>query len=477
MPEDDLLDILEKYWYLIVIGVAVVLILFYSYAYKQQKDKRKDIEIAYDTDSLTGLMAMHKFRDEMEKTISNAKSKEYELISLDMDMFRTINTHYSQEKGTKVICAIADALSETFIDTQKIISRRKAEQFLVLRKTGNRGALEDIYKEEILPAIRKVLGEKYRVAMSFGYVLINGHNDTTTDIIGHANDARMMGKNTHQTTFIKFDEAMRKNYNNVVDVTFRMEQAVKDKEFVVVYQPKIDFKTLKVCGAEALVRWFPKLGDPIYPDAFIPVMEANGFISTLDIYVLNEVCEFLKNNKKVKNMPKISVNLSACSVLEERIISRIVDVLNLHEIKPSAIELEITESALVGDESRFLEKIQKLKKRGFNIAIDDFGAGVSSLNRLSALDADVLKLDKEFFNHKSQEVKSVVIVQDVIVMAKHLDMDVVAEGVETFMQAMWLKEINCDIAQGYYFERPLNEDVFLNLVKEDKTYEIKNKVQ
>ncbi len=293
-----------------------------------------------------------------------------------------------------------------------------------------------------------------------------------TALIGQADNARLEGKSKHKTTFITFDDKMKKQYENKINITFRMEQALKDNEFTVEYQPKIDFNTLKLGGAEALVRWTPKFGEKIFPDEFIPIFEENGFISYLDLFVLKEVCKCIKENCYKMGIPRISVNLSAHTVLSNYIVNNISDTLATYEVDASMIELELTESAVEANTDRFLSTVKKFKELGFSISIDDFGAGVSSLNRLSAVEADILKLDKAFFNLKDQGAKSTVVVADVITMAKHLNMKVVAEGVETAAQAMWLKGIGCDYAQGYYFAKPMSEERFKEVLVSDKEYKI-----
>ncbi len=308
--------------------------------------------------------------------------------------------------------------------------------------------------------------------MSFGNVVIRDCKANPSTIIGQADNARVQGKNEHKTTFITFDEKMQKFYEERVNVTFRMEQALKNREFTVVYQPKIDFKTLEVGGAEALVRWFPKLGNTIFPDQFIPVFEANGFIEFLDLYVLEDVCKFIRSNYRTMSIPRISVNLSANTILADNIVARVTDIVSTYSIRPDEIELEITESAVEGDTEKFMLRVKQLREMGYPIAIDDFGAGVSSLNRLSAIEADVLKLDKAFFDLKDQGGKSAVVVTNVIAMAKELKMKVVAEGVETYAQALWLRKIDCDYAQGYYFERPISENDFKALLESKKVFSI-----
>ncbi len=471
-PERSIFDFILEYWYYFAIGIIAGLAIFAGYEYKKQKEKQEALAIAYNTDALTGLMALHRFDVVMNETLAKARPKEYELISFDVDVFKTINTHFSNERGTNVILAISEQLKTVFKDTSAIICRRTSDQFLILRRVDDGGPMRQIYSNDILPSIREILGDKYNISMSFGNVIISKCGEKATTIVGQADTARVQGKHSHKTTFITFDEKMQKIYDDKINITFRMEQALKDNEFFVQYQPKVNFSTMKVDGAEALVRWKPKLGDTIYPDSFIPVFEDNGFISTLDLFVLEETCKFINTNYKQVKIPRISVNLSAHTVLSDDVVNRISNIIDLHKIHPREIELELTESAIEANASMFLLRVNQLKKLGFSIAIDDFGAGVSSLNRLSAIEADVLKLDKAFFDLKEQGGKSTTIVADVVTMARHLDMKVVAEGVETAAQALWLRGIKCDYAQGYYFAKPIGKDEFKELLASDKAFTI-----
>ncbi len=472
-PKKTLLDYIKDDWGYAVLFITVIIVLFLLYAYRQQQKKQHIIVHAYNTDALTGFMAMHAFNEKLDSLLQNSKPSEYELISLDIDMFKTINTHYSTEKGTNVILAISNALKKAFEHTTILATRRSADHFILVRKMHDGGTIKEIYIRYILPYVRNVIGEKYNLSMSFGSVCIDDCSEKPSALIGHADTARTTGKGRHHTTFITFDKKMKKLYNNKINITLRMEQASQDKEFRAVYQPKVNLATQRIDGAEALVRWQTQQGDTLYPDEFIPVFEENGFISYLDLYVLEEVCIFIITNKNHIDIPRISVNLSAYTVLDDTIEEKILAILSKYNIQTSEIELEITESAIVDNESTFLKRIKKLKNHGFVISIDDFGAGVSSLNRLNVVDADILKFDKVFFSESSQDARTKIVVQDLIALAEHLEMKVVAEGIETQEQALWLKNLGCTYAQGYYFEKPVEKEVFKQMLVQKKVYELK----
>ncbi len=468
--EETTWDFITKNATSFLLVIILVILFFIGYGYIQQKKKKEAINYAYNTDSLTGLIAEHKFIEYMDKKIPELNANEYELISMDIDMFRTINTHYSPQAGTDVIKALANALKDAFSTSDTQITRVTADRFLVFRKINEGGTLDYIFTSILSPAAKTVIGEKYNFVMSFGSVAISEATTSASIYVGQADLARNKGKDDHNTTFYKFTKKMKKSYENKVNVTIHMEEAMKNKEFLVVYQPKIDLHTMKVGGAEALVRWQRPSGNFIYPDEFIPIFEDNGFIASIDLFVLNEVCSCIIESKETLPLTRISVNISAKTMLHSDIVAKIKHIVTLNSIDPNIIELEITESAIVEDEKDVLTKIKELKMLGFHIAIDDFGAGVSSLHRLNKMNVDVLKLDKSFFNESEPDLRSSLIIQDLIVMAKHLNMKVVAEGIEICKQASWLKDINCDYIQGYYFEKPMSKDSFKELLLENKIY-------
>ncbi len=472
-PRKTLRSFLSEYWvYLFAVGVALALI-FLSYNNKV-REEHKDFQIqAYRTDRLTGLMSMSYYYEVVNEFLSKADANVYELISFDIDYFRTINSYYSMEQGTAVIIEIARALEGVFKETSAVHARKTAEQFYILRKAGEGPSIEGLHKTYIVPAIKSILGDRYNATLSYGSVVVDNCEQTISDLFAYADFARMKGKSSHETTFIVFDKKMKKKFTSNLHITFKMEQGIKEKEFKVFYQPKVDFKTLSIVGAEALVRWIPSGSEIIYPTDFIEVFERNGFIATLDMYVFRDVCRYINEHSDKVEVPIISVNLSAITVLEETLISQLMKILDEYDVKPSQIDLEITETAILGSEENFLSKIRQLKKLGFIVSIDDFGSGVSSLNRLCSINADILKMDKAFFEQKDTDERTTIVVDEVITLSKRLDMKIVAEGVETYEQAKWLRDLDCDIAQGYYFSKPISEDLFLDFIKTGKSYEIK----
>lgn len=247
------------------------------------------------------------------------------------------------------------------------------------------------------------------------------------------------------------------------------EEALKNKEFIVYYQPKIDLRDNCICGAEALVRWLrPQIG-LIPPNKFIPTFEEDGFIIQLDLYVLEQVCHFLREkiNAGYEVFP-ISVNFSRAHFKTNLLPERLLQLTQKYNIKPELIQVEITESAFVDNDKYFKPILKQILDKGFSLAMDDFGSGLSSLNLLCDLPFKTLKIDKDFFHSNTTHKKERIIISSIVHMASELNMDVICEGVETKEQSDFLKSIGCYSCQGYYYSRPLPEDLFVQQYLQQK---------
>lgn len=239
------------------------------------------------------------------------------------------------------------------------------------------------------------------------------------------------------------------------------EHALEQDEFVVMYQPKFDIKTLQTVGAEALVRWQLPNGQTVPPDRFIPYFEEQGYIRQLDFLVLEKVCKMLARTIRNGFVPvPVSVNFSRLHIHTPGFAERLHKTVSSYNIPAGLIEVEITESAFVGDVTSdyVLELIEQLRALGYTVAMDDFGAGFSSLNDLMNLKVDVLKLDRAFLQLTGRnEARARCIIHAVIQMAKALGITVVAEGIEDAHALSILRQCGCDVGQGYYYSRPVEE--------------------
>lgn len=243
------------------------------------------------------------------------------------------------------------------------------------------------------------------------------------------------------------------------------EAAVQNEEFLIYYQPKVNADTEEIIGAEALVRWKKRNGSYISPAEFIPQYEKNGLIEALDEYVFRQVCSYQKKRMLFgKILFPISVNVSRISILDSEIAERYTKIARDYEIPCSCIPIEITESSAVYSE-KMKETADKFVSNGFSLQIDDFGAGYSSLQSLMQLPFTTLKLDKTLIDNVGKS-KGKVILEQSILLAKMLGMDVIAEGVEKKEQIEILRKMNCSNIQGYYYAKPMPEEQFEKILSD-----------
>ncbi len=461
---------LEYLWLLIIVTVLVLAFYITSKVHSLHKNKRRMQKII-DTDSLTGLDSMHKF-SELAKKMLLVPEQQFEVISIDIDYFRTINTYSGMEKGDAIIKAMAKSLKEGYANVEAIISRVTAEQFVILHRNFEGEDIRRICENRILPEIKEIMGKNYNISLSIGNYVVEDANDPINVLIDRANLARLSGKQLHKTTYNTFTKDKKERYEKMANITFRMEKALIDREFYVVYQPRVDLETFELCGAEALVRWKPLYGDVIKPGDFIPIFEKNGFIADLDIYVFEEVCNFIKDKSRFRELPVISVNLSSFTLVHEKAVGNLIKIAKKYDIKPRQIEIEIAENLLVEFDSTMETRINQLRVFGFKLSIDDFGEGASSLNHLTNFNANIVKLDKAFLDKAGNDIGEYTVVRNIINLVHDLKMKAVCEGVENVEQAKILKEIGCDYAQGYFFDKPLESDEFKKALIAYKRYSV-----
>lgn len=269
-----------------------------------------------------------------------------------------------------------------------------------------------------------------------------------------------------EAQFAVFDEQILQEqlWQNKVEST--MEEALLNKEFQIYLQPKYNPVTEKPIGAEALVRWVSPEDGIISPGQFIPIFEENGFITRLDDYMVSELAKLQSEWKlQGKKLIPISVNVSRANFTKENLAQHICQLVDAYGAEHAYIELEVTESAFFGDKELLQKIIRELKMYGFRVSMDDFGAGYSSLNSLKDLAVDVLKLDMDFFRGDDMGQRGEIVIKEAIRLAKKLNMQVVAEGIEQKHQVEFLAEQGCDMIQGFYFAKPMPVEEFEKVVE------------
>ncbi len=473
LPEYSALSFITEYFGLLVTFLLGVVIVIFTIVFYHQYQRKKAIMEVINYDTLTGLDSLYSFSEKAKLILQTAKPNEYEVFVFDIDSFRTINAVYSKIKGDLVINAVADSLREAYSGTSALISRIIADQFVVFHKVNEGNSIEVICEKLVSAAIKSVMGEKYNHSLSVGICGIADTALAIDTIIDHAIAAHLKGKSKYSITYITYNEEIEKEIQLKTSIVHRMKDALLNNEFKVFYQPKIAFDSLHIGGAEALVRWFDIDNTMVStPDVFIGIFESNGFVVNLDLHVFEEVCKFIVQNENDFSIPLISVNVSTVTLFDDKFPIEYFNIIKKYNVEPQKLEIEITESATVLDQKVLIEKVKQVRDFGLYLSIDDFGAGESSLNRLNAIVADTIKLDKAFLDYNITEERGFIVVDTVVKMAKQLNMKVVSEGVETLEQVKWLKNLNCDYAQGYFFEKPMKTEDFKDLLRSNKNYGI-----
>ncbi len=424
------------------------------------------IERVNAKDPMTGLLTLSRFEAEGMRLLAENREQKYFVMYCDFDKFKNINDEWGYSTGNEILMHFARKTGK-LIKKNELFCRITADIFVMLLTYKDR--------EEILERINycyssiiKDLNNSFlgvNVVLISGIYFLNPENRVLSIAIDRANLARKTIKGVHKSSYAIYDNLLHEKIMKENMVESNMYSALKNKEFVVYLQPKVDLETLRITGAEALVRWRLPQGELMNPAEFIPIFEKNGFIAEMDFYVYEVALGALRDwIDQGKNPIILSLNVSRMHLDNSNFTQRLILLLDKYGIPANLIELEITENIFLNDLDRLLHFVKSLRKQGFLISIDDFGSGYSSLNLLKTLPIDILKLDREFFMENTMGVQDKIIISGIISLAKGLGLKVVSEGVETAEQMEFIRESRCDMAQGYLFYKPVPMDEFEQLL-------------
>lgn len=428
----------------------------------QQKAERIEC-----TDPLTGSYNLITFTNMASTIIKNHPENQYIIMYSDIDKFKLINENYGYSEGDRILIVFANTLKELLYE-EETFGRVNADKFIALMRYNN--PYDFLRRIKILNkkmnSINKTDSDHYRLSIIMGLYLVTDYSNMSLNI-DRANLARKSIIGRHKSKYAFFNESMKSNLLRQHEIEDLMEDALQNKEFEIYYQPKVYLDTNEICSAEALVRWNHPDKGLLPPSEFIPIFEENHFILKLDFYVFDHVCAHIRKllNQEKRVYP-ISVNFSRVHLTTRDFITNLLAIIKKYQIPTNLLELELTETALSNDNSYMITILNKLHQLGFKLSMDDFGSGLSSLNLLRQLPFDILKLDKDFLQQGSATNRERIVIKNIVKMAKELHMDIVSEGVETEEQAQFLRSIECNMAQGYLFDRPMPEIEF-----EKKYYE------
>ena len=463
------LDVLEDNLPIVLTVIIVILLVFVSlllqnvHVQKQANEEQRLIS-ATESDELTGLYNRGFFVEYANRMYREHPEKPMNAFMLNIERFHSVNELNGRDFGDHALCVLADAIREALQGTEGIASRFEADQFgIYCAQSENEQALFDRLQRKL-----DTLSPNANIRLRMGMMRWQ-EGLTPAQMFERARIACGMARGQYHTPLVVFDESIRKRERLEQRLLNDLHRAVENREFEVHYQPKYDIQSEppRLKSAEALVRWrHPELG-MIPPNDFIPLFERSRQIEIVDRYVWAEAARqiALWRDQYGVTIP-ISVNLSRIDAFDPELESILDGLVETNGLERSALNLEVTESACTVDAEEVIRVIERLRQKGYAIEMDDFGVGYSSLNMLSSMPIDVLKMDRAFIRNIEHDEKDLRLVELILNIARDLKVPVVAEGVETEPQMQLLKKMGCALVQGYYFSRPLPATAFETTILE-----------
>ena len=431
-------------------------------------------------DTLTKMPNRMQFQHMLHQAItrSTRKGRGLVLLYVDVDNFKEVNDTFGHDAGDRVLETLGERLSRV-LPREAVTGRLAGDEFAIFAE-GIDG--EQTRHEQASDLARLMLAEIARpvhfedkeidVTASIGVAMVPEHADNVIDLIRNADAAMYHAKRQGRNCHVFYVPEMNAAAVERLLLKSKLRRALERHEFVVRYQPKVDLASGEVVGAEALLRWrLPGHGE-IAPSQFIPLAEESHLISDIGAWVLNQVCkDYASWKKKVDDPGRVAINLSLKELNQASFIPHCRSVFEQHDVPPSCVELEITETTLMLDAERTLPLLDELRAMGVHLSIDDFGTGYSSLSALQQFPISTLKIDRSFVADAAGDPDDATIVRTIIEMGRSLRLVVIAEGVETNEQRQFLLQSGCQLGQGRLFGDPITSHSFLDLMVRQSTGE------
>ncbi|MCW8932139.1 MAG: EAL domain-containing protein, partial [Gammaproteobacteria bacterium] len=420
-------------------------------------------------DSLTDLPNRFLCLDRLSQLINEAKrnSEHVAVLFMDLDDFKKVNDSLGHETGDKLLIeASARLLHE--IRSGDTVGRLGGDEFLLLLGGIKTPDHAQIVASNILDSFRAAFQINDRdliLTASIGIALYPEDGINTSELLRNADTAMYHAKDRGRNTYSFFTEEMNREITRRLTLEEQMLGALEREEFSVVYQPQMEVSTGKLMGAEALMRWTNPLLGNVSPAEFIPVAEKSGLIIKLGQYILEQALQQVTDWQQHSTDFRIAINLSPRQFRDPGLVDNIRQLLEQTGVDACHLDLEITEGVLMSGHDYINKSLGDLSSMGINISMDDFGTGYSSLSYLRSYPFNILKIDQSFIRDISVDPADRALINATIAMSHGLNLKVVAEGVETQEQLDYLKQLNCDYAQGYLFSKPITADNFIRLLK------------
>lgn len=406
-------------------------------------------------DRLTGIYNADKFFRTVSELIQS-DDRQYVLIRFDFDRFKIINDLFGEEEGDAILKYVAYSLGKIKMDREPMCYCRVISDVFAI-------CMSYTDMDEVIAVVKELdrrISEypiQCRLTPNYGIYPISDKTLSVSIMLDYAKMACRSVKGNIVNNYAVYAEELREQVVQEMEIERDMESALAQGQFKLFLQPKYDISTGRIIGAEALCRWQHPQKGMISPMTFIPLFERNGFVVRLDRYMWEETCKVIRKWLDLGyQVQPVSLNVSRMHAYNNSFEEDILQLVERYQIPSQLLELELTESAYLAQEEGIYKAMNRLKEKGLLFSVDDFGTGYSSLNMLKSIPVDIVKLDRAFLNETTSSTKGRTIIRNMITLANELNIRVIAEGVECVEQAALLLELGCELAQGYYYSKPLS---------------------
>jgi len=418
------------------------------------------LEYVANHDPLTDLPNRNMFNTRLTQMLDMARRtrQSVALMFLDLDHFKSVNDSLGHAVGDELLKVVSKRLSSC-VRTQDMVARLGGDEFAIIQVGLNFPADAYVQANRILSALGEPINigsHKLFSGTSIGITVFPSDGDDPEQLQRNADLAMYQAKEEQRNTFRFYDSELNSTVQRRVFLEQELRTALNDGQFMVYFQPKIAIREQRVSGAEALIRWRHPEQGMISPAEFIPIAERTGSISQIGEWTMYQACEMFQKWQAGGHPPMtVAINLSAAQFKDRNIPQMVREVLAETKLDPARLELEITETAVMRDMANAIEVLKELHGIGVSLAIDDFGTGYSSLSYLRQLPVNRIKIDRSFVSELDQFDAAAAIARAIVMLGKSLNLEVVAEGVENQAQLDFLRDLDCDEAQGHFYSPPL----------------------
>ena len=446
---------------------AFIILMVLLNTYIKVLKKREEVSYLAYHDTLTNLPNRAKLERYIDQLIKG-KKKQFAVLFIDLDRFKVINDTLGHDVGDGMLITLAERIGKV-LGKDNLLARIGGDEFVSIVEKSKDLKSIDVLVAEIASVIREPIHIReysLNTTASIGIAKYPDDGDVKSTLLKHADSAMYHAKDTGGDTYAFYNQQLSIDIQRRLELEQELVHALKKKEFTLYYQPQFDLNTGKVTGTEALIRWDSEVLGKVSAEEFISVAEDTGIIVELGYFIFRTACqEYMNWREKGLDINLIAINISSVQLRQPDAFKHFKNIIEETGISPNNIEIELTERYIMEYATDQFTILDDLRNLGCRISIDDFGTGYSSMSYLKSLAIDTIKIDGSFTSGLPHDQHDVEVSKAIIALSQSLGYYVIAEGIETIEQLNLLKELNCDIGQGYYFAKPMESEEFVNFLK------------